>query len=79
MKSPIIFHFTFTVQGQWPCTFSVFSSITRREDNNWMAMKAEAETKAREKVGQKFPQPFYTITDVVGVEMSHDGVIVIEP
>jgi len=79
MKSPVTFHFTFTVTGQWSCSFSVFSSVNRREDGNWLAMKSEAEQKARQRVSEKWPQPFFTITDVVCVEMSHDGVIIIKP
>jgi hypothetical protein len=79
MNTPVIFQFSINVTGRSITnTMTVFSSVIRRPDNNWMAMKADAERNARQRVSQKFPQPFFTITDVVGIEMSHDGVIIVE-
>lgn len=79
MNTPVIFQFSINITGHGTTnTVTVFSSVIRHQDNNWSAMKADAERNARQRVSQKFPQPFFTITDVVGVEMSHDGVIIIE-
>lgn len=79
MNSPVIFQFSITVTGRNDSsTMTVFSSVIRRSDNNWPAMMADAERNARQRVSQKFPQPVFTITNVVGVEMSHDGVIIVE-
>lgn len=79
MNTPVIFQFSINITGRGTTNkMTVFSSVIRRPDNNWMAIKADAERNARQRVSQKFPQPFYTITDVVCVELSHDGVIIVE-
>ena len=78
MKSPVIFHFTFTLTGRRDLIIQTFVAINRREDGNWLAMRNDAEQLGRNKVHQRFPTQFYTIMNVEGVEMSHDGIITIE-